>query len=83
MTTIAFKAEDEIKQKLLSLASSKGISLSALIKLYLTEAMKKDLSQITENGITKAEELELLIMNEEGSDGIVYDSVDDFMTEIS
>ena len=83
MSTIAFRADDELKMKLEHIAKNKGINTSALIKLYLTTALKKDLNEITENGMTIAEELELLIMKEEGGDGKVYNNVDDLMNDLN
>lgn len=81
MSTIAFRADDEMKMKLEHIAKNKGINLSALIKLYLTTSLKRDLNEITENGITVAEELELLIMQEEGSTGKTY-SVDEYIKHL-
>lgn len=79
MSTIAFRSDEDLKRQLQHLAKLKGINLSALIKLYLTQSIKKDLNEITENGMTVAEELELLMMKEEGGDGIIYENVDDYM----
>lgn len=83
MSTIAFRADDELKMKLEHIAKNKGINTSALIKLYLTTALKKDLNEITENGMTVAEELELLAMGEEGGDGKIYDSVEDLIKDLN
>lgn len=60
MATISFKADDDFKKKLDTLAKNKGINTSAYIKLVLTKGVKTDLSEITENGLTVAEELEIL-----------------------
>jgi hypothetical protein len=60
MGTISFKAEDEFKQKLGLLAEKKGINTSAYIKMLLTKGIGNDLSEITENGLTVAEELDIL-----------------------
>ena len=60
MATISFKADDQFKKRLEMLAKSKGINISAYIKLNMTEAMNKELSRVTENGMTVAEELEIL-----------------------
>jgi len=60
MTTLSFKAKDDLKQILTLLAERKGINVSAFIKLLLTEALNKELSRLTENGITLAEELTIL-----------------------
>jgi hypothetical protein len=82
MSTIAFRADDELRMKLECIAKNKGINVSALIKLYLTTALKKDLNEITENGMTVAEELELLAMREEGGDGKVYKSAEDYIKHL-
>lgn len=60
MGTISFRADDGFKQKLDFLAVKKGINTSAYIKLLLTKGIGNDLSEITENGLTVAEELEIL-----------------------
>lgn len=82
MLTIAFRSDEELKKQLQHLAKLKGINLSALIKLYLKQSIKKDLNEITENGMTVAEELELLMAKEEGDDGKVYHSVGDLMKDL-
>lgn len=79
MTTIAFKAEDSFKKKLHYLARYKGINDSALIKLLLTSSIKEELSIVTQNGMTVAEELELLMMKEEGTTGKIYHTPEDFI----
>jgi hypothetical protein len=83
MATLSFKAKDDFKKQLTLLAENKGINLSALIKLLLTESLKKELSRVTENGMTVAEELELLAMDAEGDDGKVYDNVDDLIKDLN
>lgn len=60
MTTISFKADTALKKNLTIAARNKGINTSAYIKLVLTEKLEKDLSRVTENGFTVAEELEIL-----------------------
>ena len=82
MTTIAFRANESMKQELEHLAKRKGINLSALIKMYLTEVSRRDLNQITENGMTVAEELEILMAIEEGGDGKVYDSAEEYIKSL-
>jgi len=79
MTTIAFRVDDNFKTKLEVIAKNKGINISSLIKMYLTSALKKDLNEITENGMTIAEELELLIMKEEGGNGKMYSNTKDLL----
>lgn len=46
MQIIAFRADKEFKTQLQYVAKKKGINLSALIKLYLNEAVKEDLVKI-------------------------------------
>ena len=65
MATITFKAEDAFKKKLEAVAERKGINVSAYIKLCLTKEVRSDLSEITENGMTVAEELEILRSHKE------------------
>lgn len=60
MTTLSFKAQDELKEKLTLLAGKKGINVSAMIKLLLTEALNEELGRVTKNGMTVAEELAIL-----------------------
>ncbi len=68
MATIAFRADDELKKRLEIIADSKGITLSALIKLYLNQGMKLDLNEVTFSGRTVAEEMAVALENmmEEG-----------------
>lgn len=60
MPTITFKSDDQFKKTLETLARHKGINTSAYMKLILTKEMRKELSQVTENGMTVAQELEIL-----------------------
>ena len=60
MTTVSFKADDELKTKLELLAKKKGINTSAYIKLILTKGIDNELISITENGLTVQEEIEIL-----------------------
>jgi Tfp pilus assembly ATPase PilU len=60
MATVSFKADDEFKKKLDLLARKKGINTSAYIKLILTKEVNGELSGVTENGLTVAEELNIL-----------------------
>lgn len=69
MATISFKADEPFKEKLDSLAKKKGINTSAYIKLILTKGINEDLTEITENGFTVAEELQILSSD---TDGKVY-----------
>ena len=60
MATISFKADDEFKARIEALAKNKGINTSAYIKLVLTKGVNGELVEITENGLTVAEELRIL-----------------------
>lgn len=60
MATISFKADDQLKAKLDTLAAAKGINTSAYIKLVLTKEMNHELGELTENGLTLAEEMRIL-----------------------
>jgi len=60
MTTVSFKADDNLKEMLNFMAVKKGINTSAYIKLVLTEKLSEDLGRITQNGLTVAEEMEIL-----------------------
>ena len=68
MATISFKADEDLNKKLKTLAKKKGITTSAYIKLILTKGINGDLIEITENGLTVAEELK--IINSDKSDKI-------------
>ncbi|MDP2642715.1 MAG: hypothetical protein Q8P62_02655 [Candidatus Peregrinibacteria bacterium] len=65
MTTVSFKAEESFKTKLEMLATKKGINTSAYIKMIITKGINDDLSEITENGLTVAEELDILSREKE------------------
>lgn len=65
MTTLSFKADNQLKSTLDVLAQKKGINLSAYIKLILTKGINEDLAELTENGLTVAEELAILKSAEE------------------
>lgn len=65
MSTISFKADDTFKQKLELLAKKKGINTSAYIKLVLTKGVNGDLVELTENGLTVAEEFAIIKSAEE------------------
>lgn len=82
MSIIAFRPEKDLKHQLEHLARHKGINLSALIKMYLKQAVIKDLNEVTENGMTVAEELELLVMRAEGGTGKVYYGVDEYLKSL-
>ena len=57
MTTVSFKAESDLKRNLDALARRRGINTSAFIKLLLTRELNNALAEVTENGLTVAEEL--------------------------
>lgn len=57
MATVSFKAEPDLKRNLDALARRRGINTSAFIKLLLTERLNRALAEVTENGLTVAEEL--------------------------
>lgn len=61
MTTVSFKADDNLKEMLNFLAGKKGINTSAYIKLILTEKINEDLEKTTQNGLTVAEEMEIFL----------------------
>lgn len=63
MATISFKAGEDLKQKLETLAEKKGINTSAYIKLILTEKINGELVMLTENGLTVEEELRIVASN--------------------
>lgn len=60
MTQISFKADNEFSTKLKLAAKSKGITPSAYMKLNLKKQIDGDLSELTENGLTIAEEQAIL-----------------------
>lgn len=60
MATISFKADEDLDKNLKTLAKKKGITTSAYIKLILTKGINGDLIEITENGLTVAEELKII-----------------------
>ena len=60
MATVSFKADDNLKKILDTLAKKKGINTSAYIKLVLKKGVDDDLAEITKNGLTVAEEMEIL-----------------------
>lgn len=66
MATISFKADTELRNNIGVLAKQKGINVSAYIKLLLTRDITDELSRITENGMTVAEEMRLLHVAEHG-----------------
>lgn len=57
MATVSFKAEPDLKRNLDALARRRGINTSAFIKLLLTHELNRALAEVTENGLTVAEEL--------------------------
>ncbi len=82
MTTLSFKAPDELKRNLALLAAYKGINLSAFIKLMLTESLQKELNRITENGFTVKEELETVYSDLFEESKGPFHSVDELMKSL-
>jgi len=60
MPTISFKADTKFRDSLQTLAKKKGINTSAYIKMLLTKDVTDALSEVTENGMTVEEELQIL-----------------------
>lgn len=79
MTTITFKADDKFKKTLEALARIKGINTSAYMKLILTQEMRKELAEVTANGMTVAEELAILDDAENGETDGPFETVDEMM----
>lgn len=63
MVTISFKADEDFKARLDTLAKKNGINTSAYIKIILVKGVNEDLVTMTENGFTVAEELQILSSN--------------------
>lgn len=83
MATITFKAEDDFKKKLEAVAGHRGINVSAYIKLCLTKEVRTDLSEITENGMTVAEELEILRSDTEDPTYGPFETVEELMESLN
>lgn len=83
MSTTSFKTDDEFKRKLDGVAKYKGINTSAYIKMVLTKGMREDLSEITENGMTVGEELEILRSDKEDPTYGPFETVDALMKALS
>lgn len=60
MSIITFKTTDNFKKNLILISQIKGINMSAYIKLVLTNAIKKELNRLAENGLTVSEELKII-----------------------
>jgi len=60
MPLITFRSDNSFKNTVEALAQRKGINVSAYVKMLLTEGMRKDLSETTENGMTVGQELAVL-----------------------
>jgi antitoxin component of RelBE/YafQ-DinJ toxin-antitoxin module len=82
MATISFKADDNLKHKLDALAQANGINTSAYIKLILTRNINNELVEITENGLTLAEELEILEADKNGETLRPFDSAGDLIKHL-
>lgn len=83
MATITFKAEEDFKKKLEAVAKNKGVNVSAYIKLCLTKEVRSDLSELTENGMTVAEELEILRSDAEDPVYGPFETVEDLMKSLN
>lgn len=82
MTTISFKAKEELKNALYIVADKKGINTSAYIKIILTEAVEKDLKDLTPNGLTVAEEINILQSDQKDEVYGPFDNTDDLMKSL-
>lgn len=82
MPTITFKADDSFYKSLKLVAERRGISVSAYIKLNLSEVLRRDLSELTENGLTVEKERQILSAIEQ-NDGKTYDSLNDFFDDLT
>lgn len=82
MATLSFKADDQFKKKLERIAEKKGINVSAYIKLILTKEMNTELTQMSENGLTVAEELEILESLKNDKIHGPFESVEDLLKDL-
>lgn len=82
MATLSFKSDDELKKNISLLAKKKGINTSAYIKLILTKEVNNELSEITENGLTVAEELQILSSIKKDKKYGPFTTVKDFMNSL-
>lgn len=82
MATISFKADDNLKHKLDVLARASGINTSAYIKLILTRNINNELIEITENGLTLAEELEILEADKNDEVSGPFDSTEELIKHL-
>ena len=58
---LQLKIDSSLKSDLENVATYKGISVTSLVKMTLTEVIRKEKRQMfTENGLTAEEELEIL-----------------------
>jgi len=77
MPLISFKTDDELAVKLKIAAKHKGINTSAYIKLALKQHVDGDLSELTKNGLTVAEEQEILAAVKRGDYIGPFDDVEE------
>ncbi|MFA5829021.1 MAG: hypothetical protein WC843_00785 [Candidatus Gracilibacteria bacterium] len=82
MTTISFKADEKLKNKLETVAKDKGINTSAYIKLILTKEVNNELATLTSNGLTVAEEMEILKSAESDKKYGPFDNVKDLLKSL-
>lgn len=68
---LQLKIDPELKKVLKMIADYKGISVSSLAKMFLTEHSRQErLKMLTENGMTIEQEMEILRREEEAEKGI-------------
>lgn len=60
MPTMSFKTDVAFRDTIQTLAEKKGINTSAYIKLLLTKEVTNELSALTPNGMTVAEEMRII-----------------------
>lgn len=60
MPTVSFKADEKFTTTVKALASRSGINVSAFMKMLLTRGIDEEMSRVTSNGFTVAEELGIL-----------------------
>ena len=70
-TLLQLKIDPELKKVLKMIADYKGISVSSLPKMFLTEHSRQErLKMLTENGMTIEQEMEILRREDEAERGI-------------
>lgn len=82
MPTTKSNLDLNTRKKLEALAKMDDFKLSDLIRIYSSHFGNRDLDEITENGMKIIEEVEILAMHEEGGDGRVYSSVEEYLASL-